>query len=359
MMDRAFGSPAEEDRPPLKPRVTPRNRLQLPVPIFKLTRYGLWVMWSATTHQAAADAVNKAHKDWGNGSGEHAPPRVWREDARNNAGAFPKLGKKTVEERRSWIVFADDSFTELTVAEVSGELAQASLRVLAGPALKRDVLGLAVDAGVVELLLPDEVVAAMLSEWFQDSLGGGQEAPEASSLGPWLEERWGTGAWQFVDRGGAPDHSAYGWADEEMRRIVSGHAACCADRARGRRADQHLEQLRCAVAELAVPAAPYFPGGQEAQAEAQNQLGDALRRLGGGDPDKIAAAASAVIFRACAEPPPSAAAVAAAAAAAAAAGGDREMASASSQASAESTAAGDCRSLRRHHGRPRALPPGP
>jgi hypothetical protein len=94
MMDRAFGSPAEEDRPPLKPRVTPRNRLQLPVPIFKLTCYGLWVMWSATTHQAAADAVNKAHKDWGNGSGEHAPPRVWREDARNNAGAFPKLEKR-------------------------------------------------------------------------------------------------------------------------------------------------------------------------------------------------------------------------------------------------------------------------
>ena len=92
-----------------------------------------------------------------------------------------------------------------------------------------------------------------------------------------------------------------------MRRIVSDHAACCADRARGRRADQHLGQLRCAVAELAVPAAPYFPGGQEAQAEAQNQLGDALRRLGGGDPDKIAAAASAVIFRACAEPPPPAA----------------------------------------------------
>ena len=93
-MDRAFGSPAE-DRPPLKPRVTPRNRLRLPVPIVKLTRYGLWVMWSATTiHQAAADAVNKAHKDWGNGSGEHAPPRVWREDARNNAGAFPKLEKR-------------------------------------------------------------------------------------------------------------------------------------------------------------------------------------------------------------------------------------------------------------------------
>ena len=353
-MDRAFGSPAE-DRPPLKPRVTPRNRLRLPVPIVKLTRYGLWVMWSAATHQVAADAVNKAHTDWGKGSGEHAPPRVWREDA----GASLKLGKLTARDWRSWIVFADDSFTELTVAEVSGLLAQAPLRVLAGPALKRDVLGLAVDAGVVELLLPDEVVAAMLSEWFQDSLGGGQEAPEASSLGPWLEERWGTGAWRFVDRGGAPDHSAYGWADEEMRRIVSDHAACCADRARGRRADQHLEQLRCAVAELAVPAAPYFPGGQEAQAEAQNQLGDALRRLGGGDPDKIAAAASAVIFRACAEPPPSAAAVAAAAAAAAAARGDREMASASSQASAESTAAGDCRSLRRHHGRPRALPPGP
>ena len=71
-MDR-FASPAEEDRAPLKPRVSPRNRLRLPVPIFKLTRYGLWVMWSATTHQAAADAVNKAHKDWGNGSGEHAP----------------------------------------------------------------------------------------------------------------------------------------------------------------------------------------------------------------------------------------------------------------------------------------------
>ena len=72
-MDRAFGSPAE-DRPPLKPRVTPRNRLRLPVPIVKLTRYGLWVMWSAATHQVAADAVNKAHTDWGKGSGEHAPP---------------------------------------------------------------------------------------------------------------------------------------------------------------------------------------------------------------------------------------------------------------------------------------------
>ena len=105
-------------------------------------------------------------------------------------------------------MLADDSFTELTVAEVSGLLAQAPLRVLAGPALKRDVLGLAVDAGVVDLLLPDEVVAAMLSEWFQDSLDGGQEAPEASSLGPWLEERWGTGAWQFVDRGGEPPITA-------------------------------------------------------------------------------------------------------------------------------------------------------
>ena len=70
-MDR-FGSPAEEDGAPLKPRVTPRNRLRLPVPIFKLTRYGLWVMWPAGNTKA--NAVNKAHRDWG-----------------EDAGAFPKL----------------------------------------------------------------------------------------------------------------------------------------------------------------------------------------------------------------------------------------------------------------------------